>query len=152
MKAEKLSDAAIRAFKNSYLALVRSSSAAAASYIACVVHPSITTGSEGRTGCPTTRRPPHPSTTTKTLPHPYPKFKQVSGASGIIAEADITPAAGLPHLEKDLKPKIKVNTALLKETVVLKLNVRACLVVMCGVVWWWVWFMDGCDGVAPFRD
>lgn len=49
----------------------------------------------------------------------------MSGASGIIAESDITPAAGLPHLEKDLKPKIKVNLELLKETVVLKLNVRS---------------------------
>jgi hypothetical protein len=49
----------------------------------------------------------------------------VSGASGIIAESDITPASGVPHLEKDLKPKIKVNPALLKETVVLKLNVRS---------------------------
>lgn len=56
----------------------------------------------------------------------------MSGASGIIAEADITPASGLPHLEKDLKPKIKVDPALLKETVVLKLNVRACGI-YCGV-------------------
>ncbi|EWM21792.1 phosphoglucomutase [Nannochloropsis gaditana] len=46
----------------------------------------------------------------------------VSGASGVIAESDIKPAEGLPHLEKDLKPKIKVNPELLKETVVLKLN------------------------------
>ncbi len=67
MRKEKLSDAAIASFKNSYLALV-------------------------------------------------------SGASGIIAESDITPAAGLPNLDKDLKPKIKVNPELLKETVVLKLN------------------------------
>lgn len=67
MRKEKLSDAAIASFKNSYLALV-------------------------------------------------------SGASGIIAESDITPAAGIPHLEKDLKPKIKINPELLKETVVLKLN------------------------------
>lgn len=50
----------------------------------------------------------------------------VSGQSGMIAEDDITPAAAIPYLdngtEDSIRNKIKANHALLKETVVLKLN------------------------------
>jgi len=45
-----------------------------------------------------------------------------SGASGMIAESDIEPASGLPSLANDISGKIAVNSDLLKETVVLKLN------------------------------
>lgn len=45
----------------------------------------------------------------------------VSGASGMIPEADITPAAGLPYF-KNVVTADAPDTALLAKTVVLKLN------------------------------
>lgn len=48
---------------------------------------------------------------------------QVSGATGIIPEADITPASGLPELEK-LQSSIKVNTDLLKVRTLLEIKLR----------------------------
>lgn len=41
-----------------------------------------------------------------------PICNQLSGASGNIAETDIEPASGVPHLEKDIN--VNVKTDLLK--------------------------------------
>ena len=46
----------------------------------------------------------------------------VGGASGTIPEASIDPVASLPSLAKDISGTVGVDTALLKETVVCKLN------------------------------
>ena len=46
----------------------------------------------------------------------------MSGNSGMIEEASITPASALPNLIGDIAGKVTPNSELLKETVVLKLN------------------------------
>lgn len=46
----------------------------------------------------------------------------VSGATGLIAEADISPVETLPDLEADIRPSVQADPSLLKSTVVLKLN------------------------------
>jgi len=46
----------------------------------------------------------------------------VSGASGMIEETSILGVSELPDLEKDIRSKYTINPALLRQTVVLKLN------------------------------
>lgn len=45
-----------------------------------------------------------------------------SGATGMIAESSIVPPASLPNLEGDIAGKVKQDTSLLTQTVVVKLN------------------------------
>lgn len=46
----------------------------------------------------------------------------VSGATGMISESSIAAVPSLPDLESDIQGKVAVQTSLLQETVVLKLN------------------------------
>jgi phosphoglucomutase len=52
--------------------------------------------------------------------HSY--MELLSGSGGMIGEDSIKPAASIPDLEKDIKGIVSPDTALLSETVVLKLN------------------------------
>lgn len=46
----------------------------------------------------------------------------LSGSSGMIRESEISAVSSLPHLDTDIKGKVAVDSSLLQQTVVLKLN------------------------------